>query len=68
MMTQSFKALLCPLPIWQLVLLGPAGDLRVFLGIASKQPGTDQKEGPVDGVNQGLGVVQDQVMCEQAVA
>ena len=57
---QLLEALLHPLPVGHLVLLGKDGGLGMFLNVALEYPGTDQIDGVGNRMHQCLGVVDDE--------
>lgn len=68
MKLQLLEALLHPLPVCHLLLLGPAGDLRVFLCVPLKHAGADEKHCVGDCVYQRLGIVEDEPPSDNPVA
>lgn len=56
-----------PFPILLLFLLGQARDIGVFTTVALEDAGRDQVEGVGHGVDQGLGVVNDQAVRADAL-
>src|SRR5690606_33818877 len=61
MQVQLLEALLYPLPIRHLVLLGEERGLGMLLRIALKDAGTDQVDRIGHGMHQSFGVVDDQL-------
>ena len=68
MLAQPFELFLQPLPVSHAFGPGCVARFGVFLQVAVKDAGTDQKQGAVHGVQQGFGVVEGQAFLKQAVA
>ncbi len=63
---QAFEAFLNPLPVLDLILFGEGRDFRMLLRVALEYSRADQAKGILNGMYQGLGVIDDQFSAQHA--